>query len=196
MRVPGGASSLAGRLDELTDQAKGLGAKGLAWFRVTADGLDSPLAKFLNETESAAIDRHVDGAQVGDIVFCVADEYAERLSRPRRLRVDAGFAAGGRGTAPLRLGHRVPAVRGRRRGRQPHGGAPSLHDAAPRRPGPDRDRPAEGALAGLRPGAQRLGARQRIGANPPRRHPVAGLSGARDLRRGGREPLRLPARRL
>src|SRR5580700_10672246 len=45
MRVTGGASFSRARLDELTDQAKGLGAKGLAWFRVTAEGLDSPLAK-------------------------------------------------------------------------------------------------------------------------------------------------------
>src|SRR5271154_2881777 len=76
MRVPGGASFSRARLDELTDQAKGLGAKGLAWFRLTPEGLDSPLAKFLNETEVAAI-TSVDDAEVGDIVFCVADEYAE-----------------------------------------------------------------------------------------------------------------------
>ncbi len=74
LRVSGGASFSRARLDELTDYAKGLGAKGLAWFRITDEGLDSPLAKFLNETERAAI-ASVDGAQVGDIVFCVADEY-------------------------------------------------------------------------------------------------------------------------
>ena len=35
LRVPGGASFARSRLDQLTDQAKALGAKGLAWFRVT-----------------------------------------------------------------------------------------------------------------------------------------------------------------
>src|SRR5579863_5403083 len=63
MRVPGGASFSRARLDELTEQAKNLGAKGLAWFRITTDGLDSPLAKFLNDAESAAI-ASVDGADV------------------------------------------------------------------------------------------------------------------------------------
>ncbi len=47
MRVEGGAGTSRARLDELTEQAKSLGAKGLAWFRVTADGLDSPLARHL-----------------------------------------------------------------------------------------------------------------------------------------------------
>src|ERR1019366_7129923 len=75
LRVPGGAEYTRSRLDALTDQAKGLGAKGLAWFRVTADGLDSPLARFLNTDETAAIGA-VDDAQVGDLVLVVADEYA------------------------------------------------------------------------------------------------------------------------
>ena len=75
LRVPGGASTSRATLDQWTDQAKELGAKGLAWFRVTDDGLDSPLAKFLSEDEAAAI-AGVDGAAVGDIVLCVADEYA------------------------------------------------------------------------------------------------------------------------
>jgi aspartyl-tRNA synthetase len=72
--VRGGASFTRSRLDQLVDQAKELGAKGLAWFKVTSEGLDSPLARFLDEEESAAITR-VDDADVGDIVLCVADEY-------------------------------------------------------------------------------------------------------------------------
>jgi aspartyl-tRNA synthetase len=74
LRVPGGASFSRSKLDQLTEQAKSLGAKGLAWFRITEDGIDSPLARFLNEEETRVIAR-VDDAQVGDIVLCVADEY-------------------------------------------------------------------------------------------------------------------------
>jgi aspartyl-tRNA synthetase len=96
MRVPGGASFSRARLDELTDQAKGLGAKGLAWFRITAEGLDSPLAKFLNATESAAV-ASVDGAQVGDIVFCVADEYAEACHVLGAIRTTLGSPPVGEG---------------------------------------------------------------------------------------------------
>jgi aspartyl-tRNA synthetase len=89
MRVPGGASFSRARLDELTDQAKGLGAKGLAWFRITDEGLDSPLAKFLNDTESAAI-AALDDAEVGDIVLCVADEYAEACHVLGAIRTTLG----------------------------------------------------------------------------------------------------------
>ena len=96
MRVRGGASLSRARLDELTDQAKGLGAKGLAWFRITADGLDSPLAKFLNETESAAV-AAVDDAEVGDIVFCVADEYADACHVLGAIRTTLGSPPVGEG---------------------------------------------------------------------------------------------------
>jgi aspartyl-tRNA synthetase len=89
MRVPGGASFSRSRLDQLTDHAKELGAKGLAWFRITPEGLDSPLARFLNEAESSAI-RAVDGAEVGDIVLCVADEHSEACKVLGALRVTLG----------------------------------------------------------------------------------------------------------
>jgi aspartyl-tRNA synthetase len=75
LRVPGGADFTRSRLDTLTEHAKSLGAKGLAWFRITAEGLDSPLVRFLNPEESAAI-AVVDGARVGDLILIVADEYA------------------------------------------------------------------------------------------------------------------------
>ena len=89
MRVPGGANLTRSRLDQLTDQAKELGAKGLAWFKVTSEGLDSPLARFLSQDEAAAI-RGVDDAQVGDIIFCVADEYVSACKVLGTLRVALG----------------------------------------------------------------------------------------------------------
>ena len=115
MRVPGGASLSRARLDELTDQAKSLGAKGLAWFRITDDGLDSPLAKFLNETERVAV-ASVDGGRGRRHRVVRGRRVRRGLSRARRDPHDARFAAGGRGAAQVRLGHRVPTVRGRRRG--------------------------------------------------------------------------------
>ncbi len=72
LRVPGGATLARARLDALTEQAKRLGAKGLAWFRVLVDGLDSPLAKVLGEAEAEAV-RAVDAAKEGDLVLVVAD---------------------------------------------------------------------------------------------------------------------------
>ncbi len=75
MRVPGGAQLSRARLDALTEQARQLGAKGLAWFRVMAEGLDSPLARFITPEESAVL-AGVDGAETGDLVLVVADEFA------------------------------------------------------------------------------------------------------------------------
>jgi aspartyl-tRNA synthetase len=75
IRVPGGAEFSRSRLDGLTDQAKALGAKGLAWFRVTAGGLDSPLERFLSDLERASLAR-VDGAVEGDLILAVADEHS------------------------------------------------------------------------------------------------------------------------
>ncbi len=89
MRVPGGAATSRATLDQWTEQAKELGAKGLAWFRITSDGLDSPLAKFLSEDEAAAIG-NVDGAEIGDLVLCVADEYVQACHVLGALRTAIG----------------------------------------------------------------------------------------------------------
>jgi aspartyl-tRNA synthetase len=63
-------------LDALTELAKQFGAKGLVWAFVQEDGsLRSPIAKFLSEAEVAAI-REVLSAEVGDVIFIVADELA------------------------------------------------------------------------------------------------------------------------
>ena len=89
IRAPGGAEFTRSRLDILTEQAKGLGAKGLAWFRVTAEGLDSPLERFLNDAEKAAI-RAVDGAEVGDLILMVADEFVTASKVLGQIRLAIG----------------------------------------------------------------------------------------------------------
>jgi aspartyl-tRNA synthetase len=89
MRIREGASYSRARLDQLTEQAKSLGAKGLAWFRVTTEGLDSPLARFLSADESTAI-ATLDGATVGDLVLVVADEYELACHVLGALRVAIG----------------------------------------------------------------------------------------------------------
>jgi len=79
IRVPEGASFSRSRLDQLTEHAKSLGAKGLAWFRVLDEGLDSPLERFLNDDERRAI-ASVESAHSGDLILIVADEY-ERVCK-------------------------------------------------------------------------------------------------------------------
>jgi aspartyl-tRNA synthetase len=89
IRVPGGAEFSRSRLDALTERAKELGAKGLAWFRVTEGGLDSPLDRFLNDAEREAI-RTLDNSETGDLVLVVADDYALTCKVLGTLRTDLG----------------------------------------------------------------------------------------------------------
>ncbi len=96
LRVEGGASFSRTKLDQLTEQAKSLGAKGLAWFRVTTEGLDSPLARFLSAEETVAL-ANVDDAQVGDLVLVVADEYEVACHVLGALRVTLGSPPVGEG---------------------------------------------------------------------------------------------------
>ncbi len=96
MRVEGGAEFTRSRLDSLTDRAKGLGAKGLAWFKVTETGLESPLDRFLSDHERSII-QHVDGAVAGDLILVVADEYALACKVLGALRVEIGSPPVGQG---------------------------------------------------------------------------------------------------
>jgi aspartyl-tRNA synthetase len=74
IRVAGaGTETSRKRLDDLTDAAKRWGAKGLVWMRVTGEGLDSPVAKFLSGDELAGIRAALE-AETGDLLLLVADE--------------------------------------------------------------------------------------------------------------------------
>ncbi len=90
IRVPGAAGEYGrNQLDKLTDRAKSLGAKGLVWLKVTADGFDSPVAKFLSDDEAAAI-RSTMGAEDGDLILIVADEWMVTCEVLGTLRNDLG----------------------------------------------------------------------------------------------------------
>ena len=70
--APGAADWSRKQLDELVQQAKSRGAAGLVWIAVRADGLHSPVARFVSDNETAAI-TGATGAAVGDLVLLVAD---------------------------------------------------------------------------------------------------------------------------
>ncbi|MDR2338764.1 MAG: aspartate--tRNA ligase [Deltaproteobacteria bacterium] len=72
--VAKGAQSQLSRkqLDDLVALAQSLGARGLAWVRVTPGGWQGPVAKFLSQGEVESITRRLSAAE-GDIVFFGAD---------------------------------------------------------------------------------------------------------------------------
>ena len=60
-------------IDKLTEFVRGIGAKGLAWIRLTPDGVASSFAKFMTDEEMQAI-LQTAGAETGDVVLIVADQ--------------------------------------------------------------------------------------------------------------------------
>jgi aspartyl-tRNA synthetase len=60
-------------IDDLTEFAKIYGAKGLAYVKMTAEGWQSPIAKFFTPEEIAAMDKAF-GAEEGDLLLFVADK--------------------------------------------------------------------------------------------------------------------------
>jgi aspartyl-tRNA synthetase len=87
---PEAASYGRNKLDALTDRAKKIGAKGLVWMKVQADGaLESPVAKFLSDAERAALVAAM-GATEGDLLLLVADEWMTTCEVLGQLRNDIG----------------------------------------------------------------------------------------------------------
>jgi aspartyl-tRNA synthetase len=93
--VPEGAAFTRSRLDGLVEQAKRAGAAGLAWFKVMAGpeagtlALDSPLDRFLSETERAAVLEKT-GAKEGDLLLAVSDTHRIACSVLGTLRATLG----------------------------------------------------------------------------------------------------------
>jgi aspartyl-tRNA synthetase len=93
--VPEAATFTRSRLDGLVDQAKRAGAAGLAWFKVTAGpesgtlALDSPLDRFLSETERGAVLEKTE-AKEGDLILVVSDTYRIACTVLGTLRATLG----------------------------------------------------------------------------------------------------------
>jgi len=94
LRVPGGAELTRKQIDELGVHAAKYGAKGLAWIRVDdrakgREGLNSPIAKFLDDATLAAVLDAV-GAGSGDLVLFGAGAYKTVCDFMGALRLKVG----------------------------------------------------------------------------------------------------------
>ncbi len=94
LRVPGGSVLSRKDIDGLTEYASRYGAKGLAWLKVEdlakgRDGINSPVAKFLDD---AALDGvlKATAAQTGDIVFFGAGSWKTVTDFMGALRLKVG----------------------------------------------------------------------------------------------------------
>ena len=85
---PEAAAMGRNKLDQLTDRAKQLGAKGLVWMKVgEAGALESPVAKFLSDAEKSGLVQTLD-AKSGDLLLLVADEWTTTCTVLGQLRND------------------------------------------------------------------------------------------------------------
>lgn len=83
--VYGGGEFSRKKIDELTELAKKYGAKGLAFVKVTDEGLNGGISKFINEkAASELLDKT--GSKPGDIIFFMADKWETALITLGALR--------------------------------------------------------------------------------------------------------------
>ena len=74
------------KIDKLTEYAKGIGAKGLAYIRWADEEPNCSFAKFLKDGELEALIEQL-GAQQGDVVFIVSDKTRKALTIMGGLRL-------------------------------------------------------------------------------------------------------------
>jgi aspartyl-tRNA synthetase len=93
LRVPGAAALSRKQIDDYAAHAAKFGAKGLAWMKVEdagkgRDGVNSPIAKFLDDTTLASI-LQATGAQSGDAIFfgAASDRTASDFMGALRLKL-------------------------------------------------------------------------------------------------------------
>jgi len=87
--VKGLADATQGEMRDLEVTAKSLGAKGLAFIRVNAEGeWKSPILKFFSEEELAELKERLN-VETGDLVFFAAAEWERACAILGRIRLDS-----------------------------------------------------------------------------------------------------------
>ena len=94
LRAPGAAALSRKQIDECGAHAAKYGAKGLAWMKIEdaskgREGINSPIAKFLDDATLAAIVQAA-GAQTGDAIFFGAADYKTASDFMGALRLKLG----------------------------------------------------------------------------------------------------------
>jgi len=85
--VDGCASFSRSQLDGLTNFAKNSGAKGLVWFKVMEEGIESPTAKFLNDDEKKNLVSELK-AKANDLILILAGDKNATLNQMGLLRLE------------------------------------------------------------------------------------------------------------
>jgi aspartyl-tRNA synthetase len=86
LMVPDGASWSRKTLDDLAEQAKKAGAKGLLWIKLEGSEVKSPILKQLGDEKTRGLAAAA-GAKEGDLVLIVSDNYVKASTVLGTLRI-------------------------------------------------------------------------------------------------------------
>ena len=89
INIPGGSAFSRGEIDLLEEEAKKMGAKGLAWISFTAGEMKSPILKFMSKEEIDAIIARA-GSKEGDLLIFGADKKDAACNVLGTLRLTIG----------------------------------------------------------------------------------------------------------
>ncbi|MEW6516502.1 MAG: aspartate--tRNA ligase [candidate division FCPU426 bacterium] len=93
LAVPNGASFSRQEIDSLIAASQKFGAKGMAWFKVTAQGLESNLTKYFTPQQLTEIQTLLAG-KPGDLLVFIADQPKVTNDVLARLRLQIGDQLG------------------------------------------------------------------------------------------------------
>src|SRR6266852_1204770 len=74
LNAKGLAGATQGQMDTMTEYAKSFGAKGLAYIKIEGGEWKSPIVKFFNDTEKAALAKKL-AIEEGDLILFAADQW-------------------------------------------------------------------------------------------------------------------------
>jgi len=85
LNARGYACVTQGQMEAMTETAKGLGAKGLAFIKVEGGEWKSPIVKFFSDAEKAALEKKLD-IKEGDLILFAAGEWLNSCEILGRIR--------------------------------------------------------------------------------------------------------------
>ena len=86
MNAKGLAGATQGQIETMTEYAKSFGAKGLAFIKVENGEWKSPIVKFFNDAEKAALTQKL-GIEQGDLILFAADQWLNACEILGKIRL-------------------------------------------------------------------------------------------------------------
>ena len=86
LNAKGMAGATQGQMDTMSELAKSFGAKGLAYIKVEGGEWKSPIVKFFNDAEKAALTRKL-AIEEGDLILFAADQWLNACEILGRIRL-------------------------------------------------------------------------------------------------------------